>query len=154
MRNRFIHALALGAGMALAVPAAASDGFVRVQSANDVSGTMAALEAAVQQAGATIFARVDHAVGAASVDMALRPARLLIFGNPQLGTPAIQDDVLAGLALPLRVLAYEDAEGQTWIAYEDPAAMLGRLDGIAADAEYVGRIAGALENLTAAAAGD
>ncbi|WP_209425452.1 DUF302 domain-containing protein [Pararhodobacter sp. SW119] len=154
MRTRLAPAVAVAAALALATPAAGADGIVRLQSAQDVSATMDALEAAVRDAGATVFARVDHAAGAESVDMELRATELLIFGNPQLGTPAIQDDVLAGLALPLRVLAYEDAEGQTWIAYEAPATMLGGLDGIAEDAEYVGRITGALENLTAAAAGD
>jgi uncharacterized protein (DUF302 family) len=154
MRTRLAPAVAVATALALATPAAAADDIVRLQSGQDVAATMDALEAAVQNAGATVFARVDHAAGAATVDMELRPTELLIFGNPQLGTPAIQDDVLAGLALPLRVLAYEDAEGQTWIAYEAPATMLGMLDGIAEDADYVGRITGALENLTAAAAGD
>jgi len=154
MRYRLAPTLAAATVIALAAPAMASDGVVRLQSGNDVAATMDALEAAVEDAGATVFARVDHAAGAGSVDMELRPAELLIFGNPQLGTPALQDDILAGLKLPLRVLAYEDAEGQTWIVYEAPAEMLGGLDGISEDAQYVAQITGALENLTAAAAGD
>ena len=59
-----------------------------------------------------------------------RPAQLLIFGNPALGTPAMQADPLAGLFLPLRVLVYRDGAGQVWLAYEDPADMLGDLDGV------------------------
>jgi len=69
-------------------------------------------------------------------------------------TPAMQDDGLAGLYLPLRVLVYEDAEGQVWLSYEDPAAMLGRLDGIGSEAPYLERMRGALRNLTAAAASE
>jgi len=133
-----------------ALPAPAE--IVEVAAAGDVPATMDAIEAAVTGAGATVFARVDHAGGAASVDMALAPSQLLIFGNPKLGTPAMQDDMLAGLYLPLKVLVYEDAEGKTWLAYDNPADMLGEL-GIAADAGYVATMTGALGKLTGAASG-
>ncbi len=154
MSFRLSGPVALAALITLTAPAAAQEDYVHLPAANDVPATMDALEAAVREAGATVFARVDHAAGAVSVDMELRPTQLLVFGNPQLGTAAIQDDVLAGLALPLRVLAYEDADGQTWLAYQSPDAMLGALDGIADNADYIARISGAIESLTAAAAGD
>ncbi len=125
---------------------------VRVKSGTEVGATMDALEAAVTGAGATVFARVDHAAGAASVDMQLAPAELLIFGNPMLGTPAMQDAIEAGLHLPLKVLVYEDAEGQTWLAYDDPAAALAALEGVAPDAPYLAKMQGALAKLTSAAA--
>ncbi|MCK0138139.1 DUF302 domain-containing protein [Aliiroseovarius sp. F47248L] len=125
---------------------------VKVPASGTVPDTMDALEAAVGNAGATVFARVDHAGGAASVDMELGASQLLVFGNPKLGTPAMQDDPLAGLMLPLRVLVYEDADGAVWLAYEAPADMLGEF-GIAGDAPYVGMMEGALDKLTAAAAG-
>jgi len=135
-----------------ALPAAASQDIMRVKASGDVETTMNALEAAVTGAGATVFARVDHAGGADSVGMALRASQLLIFGNPKLGTPAMQDDPLAGLYLPLRVLVFEDAEGQVWLAYENPQDMLDDLK-IAEDAAYLGAMAGALNKLTGAAAG-
>ena len=125
---------------------------VKVPASGTVPDTMDALEAAVGTAGATVFARVDHAGGAASVDMELGASQLLVFGNPKLGTPAMQDDPLAGLMLPLRVLVYEDSDGAVWLAYEAPADMLGEF-GIAGDAPYVGTMTGALDKLTAAAAG-
>ncbi len=126
----------------------------QVKSTHDVPTTMDALEAAVNGAGATVFARVDHAGGAAKVDLELAPSELLIFGNPKLGTPAMQDDALAGLYLPLKVLVYADAAGDVWLSYEDPKAMLGKLDGVANDAEYLAKMAGALGKLTAKAAGE
>lgn len=126
----------------------------KVAASRDVGATMDALAQAVTQAGATIFARVDHAGGAASVDMALAPSELLIFGNPKLGTPAMQDDPLAGLFLPLKVLVYEDAAGQVWLAYEAPEETLEDLAGIDDDAGYIARMAGALSKLTGAAAGE
>ena len=152
MHFRFSAPAIVVTALTLAMPVAAQDSHVRLAATGDVAATMDALEAAVREAGATVFARVDHAGGAASVDMELRPTQLLVFGNPRLGTAAIQDDVLAGLVLPLRVLAYEDAEGQTWLAYESPQVALGALDGVSGDAEYIGRITGALMNLTTKAA--
>ncbi|WP_371169185.1 DUF302 domain-containing protein [Aliiroseovarius sp. 2305UL8-7] len=134
----------------VALPAMAE--IVKVPATGSVADTMDALEAAVGNAGATVFARVDHAGGAASVDLELGASQLLVFGNPKLGTPAMQDAPLAGLMLPLRVLVYEDGDGAVWLAYEAPADMLGEL-GIAGDAPYVAKMTGALGKLTAAAAG-
>lgn len=150
MRN-FVAAIALSIA---ALPALASDDdIVKVKASGDVATTMDALEAAVTGAGATVFARVDHGGGAAKVGMELAPAQLLVFGNPKLGTPALQDDILAGLYLPLRVLVYEDAEGQVWLAYEDPGEMLENLEGHSEDAPYLGKMRGALGKLTGKAAG-
>lgn len=133
----------------------ASDGdIVKVQSGHDVPTTMDRLEAAVTEAGATVAARIDHAGAAQSVAMDLAPSQVLIFGNPKLGTPAMQDDPLAALYLPLKVLVYQDADGQTWLAYEAPAAMLDDLAGVAEDAAYLTAMAGALGNLTAKAAAE
>ena len=110
------------------------------------------LEAAVEQAGATVFARVDHAGGAAKAGMTLNDAQLLIFGNPALGTPVMQQDMRAGLALPLRMLAYTDAEGQTWLVYQEVDEMFDDLD-VDDDSEAVEKIEAALERLAKAAAG-
>ncbi|OSP53689.1 DUF302 domain-containing protein [Pseudoruegeria sp. SK021] len=147
-----IWALATAAVVAL-TGAAGADDMIKVKSAASVPDTMAALTAAVEGAGATVFATVDHAAGAASVDLTLAPSQLLIFGNPKLGTPAMQDDPLAGVFLPLRVLVYEDSHGQVYLAYEEVDEMFDDLD-IDDDAPYVKTMAGALKKLTAAAAGN
>ena len=127
-----------------------SSDFVSVASQNSVAGTIDALQAAVEAAGAKVFARVDHAGGAQKVGADLAPAELLIFGNPKLGTPAMQSDIRAGLFLPLKALAYQNADGQVFLTYQDPAKMLAGLD-IAADAPFVGAMQGALAKLSAAA---
>ena len=132
--------------------AAMDDDIVRIEAKGDVGVVMDALETAVSGAGATIFARVDHASGAATAGMDLPPSQLLIFGNPKLGTPAMQDDALAGLYLPLKVLVYQDGEGRVWLAYEDPGEMLDDLDGIMDDAAYLAKMRGALGKLTGKAA--
>ena len=126
---------------------------VEVAAAGTVSETADRLEAAIGDAGATVFARVNHGAGAASVDMDLTDAELVVFGNPRLGTPALQQDIHAGLVLPLRVLVYADDDGQTWLAYESVDAMFEDLE-IAQDAGFRDVMAGALDRLTAAASGN
>ena len=149
--QRFLAAIAV---MLAGLPALASDDdLVMVESSGDVATTMDRLEAAVTGAGATVFARVDHAAGAASVELELGPTQVLIFGNPKIGTQAMQDDPRAGLFLPMKVLVYEDGDGRTWLAYQDPAEMFDDL-AIADDAEYIGMMTGALGKLTAKAAGN
>ena len=149
-----IIAAAMLACLMAGVAQAKNDDIVKVQAKGDVSSTMDALVAAVEGAGATVFARVDHSGGAQSVEMELTPSELLIFGNPKLGTPAMQDNPLAGLYLPLRVLVYSDGAGQVWLAYEDPREMLDDLGGISPDAKYIEMMTGALNKLTTKAASD
>ena len=109
--------------------------------------TIDRLESAVTEAGATVFARVDHAEGAANVEMELRPTTLLIFGNPKLGTPAMLDGQTAGLDLPMRVLAYADDSGMVHVSYHDPATLAAD-HGLPDDAEYLTKMTGALDKLT------
>ncbi|WP_116084539.1 DUF302 domain-containing protein [Tropicimonas sp. IMCC34011] len=137
-------ALALAASPALA-------GWESRTSDDGVGETMDRLVSAVEGAGATVFARVNHAEGAAGVGMELPDAEVLIFGNPELGTQAMQDDIRAGLVLPLRVLVYDDA-GQTVILWQEPEEMFGDLT-IDDDAAYIESIEDALDTLTGAAAG-
>lgn len=131
---------------ALTLPVAAQE-MVSKTSPHSVSETIDRLATAVEAAGATVFARVDHAKGAASVDMELRPTELLIFGNPKLGTPVMQADQMAGLDLPLRALAYADGEGVVHLVYTHPAALSDRYD-VHADNAPLDKIEGALDKLT------
>ena len=133
----------------LAMPAAAD--MITVKTDKSVPEAMDALEAAVTGAGATVFARIDQRKGAATVGKELDFAQTLIFGNPKLGTPAMQADIRAALVLPLKVAAYAAPEGGVYFIYEDPAAMFEGLD-VPADAEVVKMMTGALGKLTAKAA--
>lgn len=133
----------------VAAPAAAE--VVRRESAHDVATTADRLEAAVTEAGARVFARVPHSKGAASVDVDMAPMTLMIFGNPQIGTPAITAAPEAGLVLPLRVLIHEDDQGRTLLSWQEPGPMLTSM-GVPGDAPVIGQIAGALDSLTGTAA--
>jgi len=131
-----------------AAPAAAD--IIEKTSPHSVSDTANRLESAVESAGATVFARVDHAAGAEGVGETLQPNVMVMFGNPRLGTPALQAAPRAGLDLPLRVVIFEDADGTVTLAYHDPAD-LAEDHGIPADAPVLEQMRGALSNLTEAA---
>ena len=129
----------------------ASDGVTMLQSGFDAKETMDRLEAEVKAKGLTVFARVDHAAGAAAVGMQLRPTELLIFGNARGGTPLMQADQAAGIDLPLKALVYQDAAGEVWLAYNDPSWIAKRHGlGTAVEPNVQG-LTKALEALAAAA---
>ena len=97
-----------------------ADGLIAVKSPHSVKETMDRLETLAKQKGMAIFARIDHAAGAAKVGKKLRSTELLIFGNPQGGTPFMECDQTMGIDLPLKALVWEDASGQVWLGYNDP----------------------------------
>lgn len=146
---RLLYAL-LATILIFPIQQASAAELITKQSPHSVSVTIDNLVAAVEKAGAKVFARVDHAAGASSVGLELRPTQLLVFGNPKLGTPALQASQTSGLDLPLRVVAYEVADGQVFLAYHPPSK-LSEDHGISADAEVLKKMTRALNNLTNAA---
>lgn len=137
------------AALGLALPAAAAD-LIAKPSPHSVADTAARFVAAVEGAGAKVFAQVDHAAGAASIDAELRPTVMILFGNPNIGTPVMQADQAAGIDLPLRMLVWEDAEGQVSIGYLPPTELAARYD-VPEDLKALQMMAGALDKLTSAA---
>jgi uncharacterized protein (DUF302 family) len=103
------------------VQAMAADGLTTIPSNYGTKDTMDRLEAEIKARGMTVFARVDHAAGAAEVALTLRPTELLIFGNPKGGTPLMQSNQTIGIDLPLKALVWQDASGKTWLSYNDPS---------------------------------
>ena len=144
---RSIATAAIIAASTLAAQAA--DGWIIKDSASSVAETADRLVGAVENAGATVFARVDHAAGAASIDAELAPMTMVMFGNPRIGTPILQAAPYAGIDLPLRVLIWEE-DGTTRVGYLDPAALKARYAVEGAD-EALAMMTGALDNLTNAA---
>jgi len=99
----------------------AVEGLISKRSGFGPEETMQRLEAEVKAKGLTVFAHVDHAAGAAAVGLSLRPTDLLIFGNAKGGTPLMQAVQSIGIDLPLKALVWQDADGVTWVSYNDPA---------------------------------
>ena len=99
---------------------AAVDGMTTIASSLGPKETTDRLEAEIKAKGLTVFARIDHAVGAAQVGLPLRPTELLIFGNARGGTPLMQASQTAGIDLPLKCLVWQDEAGKTWLSYNEP----------------------------------
>lgn len=124
--KRFLQLVAIAVLGSACLPgcaslASAADGFVVAKSPYPPAETLDRLQRNAEQAGLRVFERIDHAEGAASVGMALRPTQLLVFGHPKGGTPLMQCAQTIGIDLPLKALAWQDAGGQAWLGYDDPA---------------------------------
>ena len=98
----------------------AADGLISVKSPYTAKETMDRLESVVKQRGLNVFARIDHAAGAAKIGRTLRPTEVLIFGSPQGGTPFMECAQSVGIDLPLKALVWEDSSSQVWLGYNDP----------------------------------
>ena len=99
----------------------AVDGLTSIASSFGPNETMNRLEAEVKARGMTVFARIDHAAGAVEAGLSLRPTEVLIFGNVKTGTPLMQAVQTIAIDLPLKALVWQDASGDTWLSYNDPA---------------------------------
>lgn len=122
---------------------------VVVQGAAPYAATVARLQAAMANAGSTVFAVIDQAAAAQTVGLTLRPTTLIVFGNPRGGTPLMDAQPLAALVLPLKMLVWDD--GGTKIAYTPMAAALAAY-GVGAGDPRVRAMDDALASLAQAAA--
>ena len=131
----------------------AADGLITLRSKYGPKDTMDRLENEVKAKGLTVFARLDHAAGAAQVGLPLQPTELLIFGNAKGGTPLMQSVQTIGIDLPLKALVWQDASGITWLSYNDPS-WLAKRHGASHDVEgTVTALTGALHTLAKVATG-
>jgi len=136
----------------LAVTAAsAGEGLVTVKSSYNAKETADRVERLAKERGMTLFDRIDHAEGARTVGMPLRPTEVLIFGNPKGGTPLMMCEQRAGIDLPLKMLVWEDENGAVWIGYIDPEVLKDRYAITGCD-EVLGKMKGFLGKLASDAA--
>jgi len=125
-----IRLIILVTGLVFATIASAADGLISLKSPRSAPATMDRLEEIVTERGLNVFARIDHAAGAATIGATLRPTEVIIFGNPQGGTPFMECAQSVGIDLPLKALVWEDESGQVWLGYNDPV-YLGQRHGVA-----------------------
>lgn len=127
------------------------DGLRTVSSSHGPKETMNRLEAEARARGMTVFARIDHAAGAAEVGLSLRPTELLIFGNARAGTPLMQSGQTIGIELPLKALVWQDSTDNTWLSWNEPVWLANRY-GLDRQVEATVKVmATALEGLAKAA---
>jgi uncharacterized protein (DUF302 family) len=140
---------AIAAGLLMSASTAQAE-LIRKQSSHSVTETIDRLEAIVKEKDLAVFARIDHAAAAKKADLELRPTQLLIFGSAKVGTPLMQARQTMGLDLPLKALAWQDENGQVWLAYEAPPD-LAAAHGLPKDNPVIKRITATLDGFTSAA---
>lgn len=104
----------------------ATEGMVIIKSSFAAKTTMDRVESIAQQRNLAVFARIDHAAGAASIGKTLRANEVIIFGNPQVGSAFMECAQTAGIDLPLKILVWEDDASQVWLGYNHPAYLAQR----------------------------
>lgn len=114
------------AGAPAPTSAPTSSDLETVRSAFPVSEAMTRIEHAVTSAGMKVFARIDQAAEARTVGLSMRPAVVLLFGNPTAGTPLMVARPTAAIDLPLKALVWEDSGGVTWLTYNAPDLLVRR----------------------------
>ncbi len=128
------------------------EGLTSIESTFGPKETMDRLEAEIHQKGMNVFARIDHAAGAANVGLALAPTELIIFGNPRGGTPLMQSVQTVGIDLPLKALVWQDAANKTWLSYNEPGWIAQR-HGVAGAESTIDKMADLLSAIARKAAG-
>ena len=103
-----------------------AEGITTLPSEFGAKETIDRLEALVKSKGMVVFARIDHAAGAAQAGLALPPTELLIFGSAKAGTPLMQLNQVIGIDLPLKALVWEDARGKALLCFNEPSWLANR----------------------------
>ena len=88
-----------------------------------VKETIDRLQAFLQQHGATIYARIDQQAEVKGAGQDLPALEFIMFGNPKAGGAIMAEKPVAALDLPLKIIAWEDAEKKIWLAYNDAVYM-------------------------------
>jgi uncharacterized protein (DUF302 family) len=107
---------------------ATENGIVDVASRYSVAETLARLQSILKEKSIKIFALIDHSGEAEKAGLTMRPAQVLIFGNPKGGTPLMIAAPRTAIDLPLKALAWQDEEGKVWLSYNSPEYLRQRHD--------------------------
>jgi uncharacterized protein (DUF302 family) len=130
--------------------AAADTGLITKQSRYSVSETMDRLEAAIKEAGATLYVRIDLKT-AAQKGETLRPHQVVIFGRGGALAPLLSSASTSGIDLPQKILAFEDQDGKVWVVYNTGEYILQRhsIKGKEAIAAAINKVVGSITDKVA-----
>lgn len=95
----------------------ASSGVTDKPSQHSVEETVEKIRLMLQAKGVKLFTLIDHSGEAERAGLTMRPTKLLIFGNPKAGTPAMLAAPRSAIDLPLKLLVWEDEQSKVWISY-------------------------------------
>ena len=127
-------------------------GLTSVESSFGPKETMDRVEAQIQARGLNVFARIDHAAGAADVGLPLAPTDLITFGNARGGTPLMQSVQTVGIDLPLKILVWQDLANNMWLSYNEPS-WIARRHGVAGAGSTIDKMADLLAAIAREASG-
>ncbi len=129
------------------------EGIITKESTQDFEATYSTLKNAItNNTNLSLVVELDHQANATSVGLELRPTKLIVFGNPNLGTPLMQDEQSIGLDLPQKMLVWEDEDGNVKVSYND-IYFIAERHGVEGNEEVLSKISNALASLANTAAG-
>jgi uncharacterized protein (DUF302 family) len=123
-------------------------GIVTLPGHQSVDATVEKVKSMLLTKNVKLFTIIDHSGEARSAGLEMPDTKVLIFGNPAGGTPAMLAAPTLALDLPLRILVWEDAQSNVWISYNTVEYLRARHQ---VPAELVAKLA-LVESLAAAAA--
>ena len=100
-------------------PTIAVGGLRILPTQHSVPQVLQRVESLARARGLTVFAQIDFSGDAERSGAALLPTGLVILGNPKAGTPLMAATPTAAIDLPLKILAWQDAESRRWVAYNE-----------------------------------
>lgn len=101
-------------------------GLSDVPSNNSVDETVEKLTTILHSKGVTLFALIDHSGEAQKAGLEMLPTKLLIFGSPKAGTPVMLASPRSAIDLPLKILIWQDRQGQVWLTYNSASYLQAR----------------------------
>lgn len=146
MKRQIATALLILAPLIATSATAGETGLVTRDSPYPVPETLGRIESALDAKGVTVFARIDHSGEAKAAGLTLRPTELLIFGSPKAGTPLMQAAPTIGIDLPLKVLVWQDDQGQVHVTWNSPDYLIQRHGLDASAAKPLAPIGGLIES--------
>lgn len=130
------------------------DGLVTVEGGDGVEETVEAIKATIEdQEDLMLVGEIDHAENAEEAGLELRPTTLLLFGNPEAGTPLMRESRTVGIDLPQKLLVWCDEDGDTNVTYNDPEYLAER-HGLEENDEILANIGEVLETLARSGSAD
>jgi uncharacterized protein (DUF302 family) len=102
------------------------DGLRILPTQHSVAEVLERVQSLARERGLMVFAQIDFSGDAQRAGLGLRPTGLVILGNPKGGTPLIVATPTVALDLPLKILAWQDAEERTWVAFNEPEYLQAR----------------------------
>lgn len=102
------------------------NGVITEQSSRSVDEVVRQLEDLLAHKGVRLFVIIDHAGEARKVGLAMPPTKLLIFGNPNAGTPIMLASPSSAIDLPLKILVAQDEKGMVNVSYNSAAYLQAR----------------------------